>query len=100
MRLGSSSLREVPRVPIVLIGHVTKDGSLAGPKSLEHLVDTVLTLEGDRTSLRRMLRATKNRFGPVDELALYDMTGEGMRRSPTPPRPCWPSGAGVFPEAR
>jgi DNA repair protein RadA/Sms len=65
-------------VPVILIGHVTKDGSLAGPKSLEHLVDTVLTLEGERTSLRRVLRATKNRFGAVDELALYDMTGEGL----------------------
>jgi DNA repair protein RadA/Sms len=71
-------------VPVVLIGHVTKDGSLAGPKSLEHLVDTVVTLEGDRTSLRRMLRATKNRFGPVDELALYDMTGEGLTEIANP----------------
>jgi DNA repair protein RadA/Sms len=71
-------------VPVVLIGHVTKDGSLAGPKSLEHLVDTVVTLEGDRTSLRRMLRAAKNRFGPVDELALYDMTGEGLTEIANP----------------
>jgi DNA repair protein RadA/Sms len=71
-------------VPVVLIGHVTKDGSLAGPKSLEHLVDTVVTLEGDRTSMRRMLRATKNRFGPVDELALYDMTGEGLAEIANP----------------
>ena len=71
-------------VPVVLIGHVTKDGSLAGPKSLEHLVDTVLTLEGERTSLRRVLRATKNRFGPVDELALYDMTGEGLSEISNP----------------
>ena len=71
-------------VPVVLIGHVTKDGSLAGPKSLEHLVDTVLTLEGERTSLRRVLRATKNRFGPVDELALYDMTGEGLAEIANP----------------
>jgi len=71
-------------VPVVLIGHVTKDGNLAGPKSLEHLVDTVVTLEGDRTSLRRMLRATKNRFGPVDELALYDMTGEGLTEIANP----------------
>jgi DNA repair protein RadA/Sms len=69
-------------VPVVLIGHVTKDGSLAGPKSLEHLVDTVLTLEGERSSLKRVLRATKNRFGPVDELALYDMTGEGLSEIP------------------
>lgn len=71
-------------VPVVLIGHVTKEGSLAGPKSLEHLVDTVLTLEGERTSLRRVLRATKNRFGPVDELALYEMTGEGLAEIPNP----------------
>ncbi len=71
-------------VPVILIGHVTKDGSLAGPKSLEHLVDTVITLEGERTSLRRLLRATKNRFGPVDELALYDMTGEGLAEISNP----------------
>ncbi len=71
-------------VPVILIGHVTKDGSLAGPKSLEHLVDTVLTLEGERTSLRRVLRATKNRFGPVEELALYDMTGEGLSEISNP----------------
>jgi len=71
-------------VPVILIGHVTKDGSLAGPKSLEHLVDTVLTLEGERTSLRRILRATKNRFGPIEELALYDMTGEGLSEISNP----------------
>jgi DNA repair protein RadA/Sms len=71
-------------VPVILIGHVTKDGSLAGPKSLEHLVDTVVTLEGERTSLRRVLRATKNRFGPVDELALYDMTAEGLAELANP----------------
>ena len=71
-------------VPVILIGHVTKDGSLAGPKSLEHLVDTVVTLEGERTSLRRVLRATKNRFGAVDELALYDMTGEGLAEIANP----------------
>ncbi len=65
-------------VPAILIGHVTKDGSLAGPKSLEHLVDAVVSIEGERSSLRRILRATKNRFGPVDELALYEMTGEGL----------------------
>ena len=65
-------------VPVILIGHVTKDGSLAGPKSLEHLVDAVLTVEGDRGGSRRLVRATKNRFGPVDELALYEMTGRGL----------------------
>ncbi|MGH9365625.1 MAG: ATPase domain-containing protein, partial [Thermoanaerobaculia bacterium] len=71
-------------VPTVLIGHVTKDGSLAGPKSLEHVVDTVITMEGDRGSSRRILRASKNRFGPVDELALYEMTGEGLNEVPNP----------------
>ncbi len=71
-------------VPVVLIGHVTKDGSLAGPKSLEHLVDAVVTIEGERTSSRRLLRASKNRFGPVDELALYEMTGEGLTEVPNP----------------
>ena len=65
-------------VPVVAVGHVTKDGSLAGPKSLEHLVDTVVSIEGERRYLRRILRATKNRFGPVDELAVYDMTAEGL----------------------
>jgi DNA repair protein RadA/Sms len=71
-------------VPVVLIGHVTKDGSLAGPKSLEHLVDAVLTVEGDRGGGRRLLRANKNRFGPVDELALYEMTGQGLVEIPNP----------------
>ncbi len=69
-------------VPVILIGHVTKDGSLAGPKSLEHLVDAVVSIEGDKGSPRRILRATKNRFGPVDELALYEMTGEGLSEVP------------------
>src|SRR5512141_21662 len=69
-------------VPVVLIGHVTKDGSLAGPKSLEHLVDAVISIEGERSSSRRLLRASKNRFGPVDELALYEMTGEGLCEVP------------------
>ena len=71
-------------VPVVLIGHVTKDGSLAGPKSLEHLVDAVLTVEGERGGARRLLRANKNRFGPVDELALYEMTGQGLIEIPNP----------------
>lgn len=71
-------------VPAILIGHVTKDGSLAGPKSLEHLVDAVITIEGERSSSRRILRASKNRFGAVDELALYEMTGEGLCEVPNP----------------
>ncbi len=65
-------------VPILLVGHVTKDGSLAGPKSLEHLVDAVVSIDGDRASSRRILRAVKNRFGPVDEVALYEMTASGL----------------------
>ncbi|HVE66759.1 MAG TPA: DNA repair protein RadA [Thermoanaerobaculia bacterium] len=65
-------------VPVVLVGHVTKDGSLAGPKSLEHLVDAVVSVDGERGSSRRVLRATKNRFGAVDEVALYEMTSAGL----------------------
>jgi DNA repair protein RadA/Sms len=65
-------------VPVLLVGHVTKDGSLAGPKSLEHLVDAVVSVDGERGSSRRILRATKNRFGPVDEVALYEMTASGL----------------------
>jgi len=69
-------------VPVLLVGHVTKDGSLAGPKSLEHLVDAVVSIEGDRGLERRLLRATKNRFGPVDEIALYEMTSRGLAELP------------------
>jgi DNA repair protein RadA/Sms len=71
-------------VPVVLIGHVTKDGTLAGPKSLEHLVDAVVSIEGERGSFRRLLRAAKNRFGSVDELALYEMSGEGLSEISNP----------------
>ena len=73
-------------VPVVLIGHVTKDGSLAGPKSLEHLVDAVLAFEGDRSRGRRILRAMKNRFGPVEEVALYEMTQQGLSEIADPSR--------------
>jgi DNA repair protein RadA/Sms len=69
-------------VPVLLVGHVTKDGSLAGPKSLEHLVDAVIAIDGDRGSARRILRATKNRFGPIDEIALYEMTAGGLAEVP------------------
>lgn len=71
-------------VPVFLIGHVTKDGSLAGPKALEHLVDAVVTVEGERGSSRRIVRATKNRFGTVEELALYEMTSEGLSEIANP----------------
>lgn len=66
-------------VPVFLIGHITKDGSIAGPKMLEHMVDTVLQFEGDRHYAYRILRTLKNRFGSTAELGIYEMTGEGMR---------------------
>ena len=65
-------------IATLLVGHVTKDGSLAGPRTLEHVVDTVLSFEGDRHHALRMLRALKHRFGPTDELGLMEMTGEGL----------------------
>ena len=65
--------------PVFLIGHITKDGSIAGPKMLEHMVDTVLQFEGDRHYAYRILRTLKNRFGSTAELGIYEMTGDGMR---------------------
>ncbi len=65
--------------PVFLIGHITKDGAIAGPKILEHMVDTVLQFEGDRHYAYRILRTLKNRFGSTAELGIYEMTGEGMR---------------------
>lgn len=67
------------QTPVFLIGHITKDGSIAGPKILEHMVDTVLQFEGDRHYAYRMLRTLKNRFGSTSELGIYEMTGAGMR---------------------
>jgi len=66
-------------IPVFLIGHITKDGTVAGPKLLEHMVDTVLQFEGDRHYAYRILRTTKNRFGSASELGIYEMTGDGMR---------------------
>lgn len=65
-------------VPTILIGHVTKDGSVAGPRVLEHMVDAVLLFEGDRQSQYRVLRGLKNRFGSTGEIGVFDMTGEGL----------------------
>lgn len=65
--------------PVFLIGHITKDGTIAGPKVLEHMVDTVLQFEGDRHYAYRILRTLKNRFGSTAELGIYEMTGDGMR---------------------
>ena len=66
-------------VPVFLIGHVTKDGSLAGPKALEHIVDTVLYFEGPRQHPHRIVRTIKNRFGPANELGIFEMAGSGLR---------------------
>jgi DNA repair protein RadA/Sms len=70
--------------PVFLIGHVTKDGMLAGPKVLEHMVDTVLQFEGDRNHIYRLLRTTKNRFGSTNELGIYEMLGSGLREVSNP----------------
>jgi DNA repair protein RadA/Sms len=69
---------------VIVVGHVTKDGAIAGPKLLEHLVDTVLYFDADAGSRYRMLRATKNRFGPVDELGFFAMSGSGLREVRNP----------------
>lgn len=66
-------------IPVFLIGHITKDGNIAGPKILEHMVDTVLQFEGDRHYTYRLLRTIKNRFGSTSELGIYEMMGNGMR---------------------
>jgi DNA repair protein RadA/Sms len=71
-------------VATILVGHVTKDGSVAGPRVLEHLVDCVLQFEGDRYHAHRVLRAVKNRFGSTNELGVFEMTGTGLRGVPDP----------------
>ena len=70
--------------PVILIGHITKDGHIAGPKILEHMVDTVLQFEGDRNHVFRILRAHKNRFGSTNELGIYEMQGSGLREVSNP----------------
>ncbi|MCH4175490.1 MAG: DNA repair protein RadA [Bifidobacterium sp.] len=91
---GSTQVREVASalidmakthdIPILLVGHVTKDGSIAGPRTLEHLVDVVCQFEGDPQTALRMLRAVKNRFGPTDEVGCFDMSGEGIEEVTDP----------------
>lgn len=71
-------------VPVVLIGHITKDGSIAGPKLLEHIVDAVLQFEGDRNYTYRILRTLKNRFGSTDEMGIYEMQAAGLREVANP----------------
>lgn len=77
-------LAKTTRTPIILIGHVTKDGNLAGPRVLEHLVDTVIHLEGDRYQNLRLLRAVKNRFGSCNEVGIFEMTENGMEEVKNP----------------
>lgn len=91
---GSTQVREVASalidtaktldVPVLLVGHVTKDGSIAGPRTLEHLVDVVCQFEGDSATALRLLRAVKNRFGPTDEVGCFDMSGEGIEEVSDP----------------
>jgi DNA repair protein RadA/Sms len=71
-------------IPVILIGHITKDGNIAGPKILEHMVDTVLQFEGDRNQVYRILRSLKNRFGSTAELGIYEMQGSGLREVSNP----------------
>jgi DNA repair protein RadA/Sms len=71
-------------IPTFLVGHVTKEGSLAGPKALEHVVDTVLYFEGERHHSHRVVRAVKNRFGAISELGVFEMTGTGLKAVPNP----------------
>ena len=89
-------------VPTILVGHVTKEGSLAGPKALEHIVDTVLYFEGERHHAHRIIRAAKNRFGAVSELGVFEMTAAGLRPVANPSamflaeRPAGTPGSAVF----
>lgn len=71
-------------VPVMLVGHVTKDGSIAGPRTLEHLVDVVCHFEGDRQTALRFVRTLKNRFGPTDEVGCFEMSGDGILEVPDP----------------
>ena len=77
-------LAKVSNIPVILIGHITKEGMLAGPKLLEHMVDTVLQFEGNANHMYRILRATKNRFGSTSELGIYEMQSTGLIEVPNP----------------
>src|SRR4029079_14476051 len=87
VRESASRLLRVAKengVATILVGHVTKDGAVAGPRVLEHLVDCVLQFEGDRYHAHRILRAAKNRFGSTNELGVFEMTGSGLEGVPDP----------------
>ena len=79
-----TTLAKTTNIPVLLVGHVTKDGNVAGPRVLEHLVDVVLNFEGDRQSSLRMLRGIKNRFGATDEVGCFEQTADGIREVPDP----------------
>lgn len=79
-----TTLAKTTGIPILLVGHVTKDGNVAGPRVLEHLVDVVLNFEGDRHSSLRMLRGIKNRFGATDEVGCFEQQSDGIREVPDP----------------
>ena len=87
VRAATARLRAYAKengVPTILVGHVTKDGTLAGPKTLEHIVDVVLTLEGERFSGLRLLRSSKNRFGSTEEVGVFEMAADGLREVSDP----------------
>src|SRR5262249_59896536 len=69
---------------VILVGHVTKDGQIAGPRVVEHMVDAVLSFEGEGSHQFRILRAVKNRFGPTDEIGVFEMSGDGLREIANP----------------
>ncbi len=98
LRHGAERLSQVARstsTSLVLVGHVTKDGDLAGPRALEHLVDTVIRIEGDRQGSLRILRAQKHRFGATGEIGLLEMDANGLRDLPEPSLTQAPAAPGV-----
>lgn len=85
-------------IPVFLVGHVTKDGAIAGPKVLEHLVDTVLYFEGDRGHAFRILRAVKNRYGATNEIGVFEMKGSGLVEVSNPSGIFWRNGPRMCPD--
>ena len=79
-----TALPSAAGIAVVMVGHVTKDGQIAGPRVVEHMVDTVLYFEGERAHQFRILRAVKNRYGPADEIGVFEMTGQGLAEVANP----------------
>ena len=84
-------------IPAIIVGHVNKDGAIAGPKVLEHIVDAVLYFEGDRQMSYRILRAVKNRYGSTNEIGVFDMGDKGLRQVKIPLKRCWRAGPSMCP---